>query len=243
MKKANYNSKILGGNTYLIYNFGNNDQLLFYISRNYKEFEELVYNHISLYFNVLAYCTLPKRYCFLVQIPERVTYYVDPDDEEEINVYSVVLTDPVEIGDYFVKQFSRVLISYSQKIKKQEKIKGSLFAKPYKRYLVDTSNLDLFIFYTHYLPERFQESEDFRKYRYSLFRNIDNFGAVSVINKEIVLKYFDGTHIYIAKHEYHHFHRKDYLKLFKSIDGYNEVVIINSKRESEALMAFYLFDF
>lgn len=228
MKKTNYIEKALPGKIYQIFNFGNGYQKIFYKIEDFEYFKQLIIKHIKPFFSILAYCLIPRRFCILVQI----NYIIHTPDGPII--------DPSEINKFFTRQLSRVLISYSQKIKKNKQIKGSLFAKPYKRMAIDEVDTKLHIFYNFYLVDRFIEFKetfynllrydncDFRDYTLSSYRETA-LKKSELIDIELVYKYYSDYKDFILTQADYYLSRKNYKKEFKRIDGFNENMVIDNQ--------------
>lgn len=248
MNKKHYITKICWGNYYLIYNFGNNNQKIFYNMENYKYFFMLYDRLLTPYFKTLAYCLIPNRFCFVIYVPYEVDTgcgCVDAggsDDgtdggsaDADADSGADSDSDSDEVGAFFTKQLSRLLISYAQTIKKQENIKGSLFAKPYKRVLIDLRIMEFYIFYNHYLSERFKVTNDYRNYFYSSYQAIIN-GDQTIISKDALLFTYKNTNDFKCIEEFNYYNRKDYLNEFRKIDGLKEKYRNNIKRNIESLV-------
>jgi hypothetical protein len=122
----------------------------------------------------------------------------------EADEESKQITDDEKIGVIVSEQFRRLFISYSQAIKKQETIRGNLFSRPFKRFMIeDEEYLKYLAFYIHFNPVKHNISDDFTKYRYSSYAAIISNSATG-LNKKLLFEIFGGREDFINFHNYYH---------------------------------------
>ena len=132
---------------YHVYNRANGSDLLFFEDRNYPYFLKQYYKFCSPYLNTLAYCLLPNHFHLLI----KVKVDIDMDGLHE--------------------SFRKFFISYSKAINKQEKRKGSLFMKPFKRKKIDSNEyLSNIISYIHLNPWHHNKDTNYEDYPWSSYQ-------------------------------------------------------------------------
>ncbi len=131
-----------------VFNRANGNELLFSSTDNYHYFLKRYSYFISPIADTYCYCLMPNHFHFLIQIK----------GEEELGKLcqgSKPLTElnAKEVLNFLSRQFSHLLNGYTQAFNKQEKRKGSLFMRPFKRKkITDEKYLHKVVHYIHYNP-------------------------------------------------------------------------------------------
>ena len=176
MKKIDYYIPMYKGNLYHVYNRGNGKEMLFYQQKNYyyflKQYEKYLYNLIDTF----AYCLLKNHFHLLVR--------------PKIN-------EP----DLISEQFRKFFISYSMSVNKQEKRRGSLLQRGFKRKNIDDENYFYSaVYYVHSNPVHHKIATDLTKYKYSSYRTLAGDGNTKLCRKEAT-EWFGGRRKFIDYHE------------------------------------------
>jgi REP element-mobilizing transposase RayT len=109
--------KIISGQTYHIYNQGNNQETIFYCNEDYLEFLKIFRKTVYPHCKVLAYCLMPNHFHFLIDATE-----------ESARIKRIGNIDSCELSNGF-----RLLqSSYAQYINKKYERTGSLFRQKAK---------------------------------------------------------------------------------------------------------------
>lgn len=112
MKKADNYIPLYKDHLYHIYNRGNGKENIFIEERNYFYFLVQYEKYLFELLDTFAYCLLPNHFHLLVR--------------PKVN-------NPEKISE----QFRKLCISYSMSINKQEKRKGNLFQRGFKRKIIE----------------------------------------------------------------------------------------------------------
>lgn len=167
---------IVAGCFYHVFNRAIAGQLLFRENRNYQYFMHLLGEYVLSCVDLLAYCLIPNHFHLVIRVR---------DDIPDLHVSN---------------RFRTMFITYAQAINKQEKRKGGLFERPFKRLEISTDEyLVNVIRYTHLNPEKHGISSDFWNYDYSSFRHIVRKND-SLIDATSVLELFGGRGEFVDFH-------------------------------------------
>jgi len=176
MKKVNYYPGLYEKNLYHIYNRGNGKEKIFFNHSNYIYFLGQLYNYLSDFLDFFAYCLIPNHFHILARVKAG-----DPDMISE--------------------QFRRFFISYSMSINKQEKRKGSLFQRGFKRKLIENENYFYSaVYYIHSNPVHHNIIKDFKEYEYSSYKSFKSVNNTALCRDE-VFSWFGGKENFIKYHE------------------------------------------
>ena len=104
--------RIINGETYHIYNQGNNNEKLFYSDADYLHFLELFRKNVLPYCDVFAYCLMPTHFHFLIHASEN-----SAEAKRIGNIDSCVLSNG----------FRLLQSNYAQNINRKYERSGSLF--------------------------------------------------------------------------------------------------------------------
>ena len=180
------------GNTYHIFNRGNNSQDIFFEEENYIYFLKLLAKYILPIADLYCYCLMKNHFHFLVRIKE-----YDEIVESELT-YSTV-EKPKKIDPS--RQFSHFFNAYTLAINKRFNRSGSLLEKPFERKLIKDENyFKNLIVDIHNSPKNKGIVNEVESYRWSSYaRLISN--SPTKLQREKVLNYFDGVENFIFCHQ------------------------------------------
>lgn len=138
-----YESLLAPNETYHFYNRANGDETIFLSQENYRFFLEKYKLYIHPIADTYCYCLLPNHFHFLIRIKS----------ESELKKAFHNFNPDTEFGSLLSKQFSNFFSSYTQAFNKQQKRKGSLFMKNFKRKkITDLRYLLKVVHYIHFNP-------------------------------------------------------------------------------------------
>ncbi len=158
------------GETYHIYNRGNNKEKLFLEERNYVYFLGKYHKYIDPVAVTYAYCLMSNHFHLLVKIAENKSQDFDP-----------------------TQHFSNLFNSYAKSINKAYRRTGALFQRPFNRIEVrDTAYCMKLVCYIHLNPEKHGFAKDARKYRYSSYSELMSSDPTSLARNE-VMGWFGGV--------------------------------------------------
>jgi putative transposase len=174
-----YYAKFEHDSFYHIYNRSNgSENLIFHTQENYYYFLRLVKEHLSSLLDIWAFCLLPNHFHIMAKVSHK---------NEDVN-------------EKVVKAFQRLFISYSQAINSQEKIRGSVFQKRFKRIHV---NSDLYItrliHYIHFNPVSHGYVTRLAEYGYSSY-NLFLSEKETSLPREEVFEWFGGRDRFLEFH-------------------------------------------
>lgn len=119
------------GQYYHVYNRAIGKERLFYSNENYSYFLRKYHYHLNGYLKTYAYCLMPNHFHLLIRINDGIE-----------NVHETISN-----------QFRRLFVGYVNAINIQQKRKGGLFIKPFKRKLItDQDHLSVIVNYIHSNP-------------------------------------------------------------------------------------------
>lgn len=175
MKKTDYHIPLYNGSLYHIYNRGNGREKIFIVKKNYYYFLNQYKKYISNYADTFAYCLLPNHFHFLIRTKSN---------------------DPGILSENFRKLF----ISFTMSINKQEKRKGNLLQRGFRRKIIeDEKYFYSAIYYIHSNPVHHKIVDDLKKYEfnsyYSLVSNDKTF-----LCRDQVMEWFSGRQNFIDYH-------------------------------------------
>jgi len=111
MKKIDYYIPLYKNKLYHFYNRGNGKEKIFFREENYLYFLRQYEKYLSDSVDTFAYCLLPNHFHLLGRI---------------------MIDNP----DFVSEKFRKFFISYSRSINVQEKRKGNLFQRGFKRIII-----------------------------------------------------------------------------------------------------------
>ena len=175
----NYTEPFEVGNYYHLFNRAVGNEKLYYRERNYHYFLTLYQKFLNHLMDTYSYCWLPNHFHFLVRIKEEA-----------------------QNGGKISEAFRRFFISYSQAINKQERRKGSLFMRPFKRKEIKNDEyLSAVIYYIHYNPTLHGINQDYQNYEWSSYAILSS-DTPSWIAQEEVWQWFGGKDGFKKDHQF-----------------------------------------
>lgn len=143
MKKVDYYIPLYKDHLYHIYNRGNGKENIFFEERNYFYFLSQYEKYLFELLDTFAYCLLPNHFHLLVR--------------PKVN-------NPEKVAE----QFRKLFISYSMSINKQEKRKGNLFQRGFKRKIIENEKYFYSaVYYIHSNPVHHRMVKDLTEYKFS----------------------------------------------------------------------------
>jgi len=188
---------LLYGEYFHIYNRGNNGEILFRESENYKYFLTLYAKYINPIADTLAYCLMPNHFHFVVRIKEEMEIkpLIDLDLFEKNKDNKIAEKKPKPEN-----QFSHLFNSYSKAINKKYHRTGSLFEHTFKRRLIETENyLQCAIAYTHFNPVKADLSRSITDYLWSSYNEII-LEKSEIVNLDLALTIFGEKDYFMLYH-------------------------------------------
>jgi REP element-mobilizing transposase RayT len=175
MKKIDYFIPLYKDHLYHIYNRGNGKEQIFFNEENYNFFLRRYFNYTADILETFAYCLLANHFHLLVR-------------------------PKVNEPDLISERFRKFFISYSMAINTQEKRKGNLFQRAFKRKLVeDEKYFYSAVFYIHSNPVHHNIIEDLTKYRFSSY-NLLISDKETYLSRNEVMGWFGGKKNFIEFH-------------------------------------------
>ncbi|MCP3956872.1 MAG: hypothetical protein GY719_03365 [bacterium] len=180
MPSKKIKTSIVPGNTYHIYNRGNNFQDVFFHHKDYYLFLDKLKLYLIDYCAVYAFALLPNHYHLLLRVN---------DDIGELT---------------FSKQFSKMILSYTNTINWRNKWNGSLFLSYFRRIKIDDENyLKRLVYYINHNPVKHGITEDFKNYEFCSYKILLSDKQTN-LNRDDVLAFFGGKNGFIEFHNYLH---------------------------------------
>ena len=182
---------------YHIYNHGVGNDSLFFNNDNYIYFLKKFAEFVSPIANTYAYCLMPNHFHFLVQIKseEEVFQFLKqsnklPDEEITLTGFKTLSGGITEV-DFFSlhigKQFSNFFNGYSQALNKQQKRKGTLLTRSFKRKEITSSEyLISLIQYIHLNPVQHGFVEKVLDWKHSSYPSLMSDKPTQLKRKEVI---------------------------------------------------------
>ena len=180
------------GNTYHIFNRGNNSQNIFFEEENYIYFLKLFAKYIIPIADIYCYCLMKNHFHFLLRIKE-------PDEIVESQLTFSTVEKPKLVNPS--RQFSHFFNAYTLAINKKYSRSGSLFEKPFERKMIaDENYLKQLILYIHNNPKHHGIVENIEDYKWSSYLTILS-ESPTKIQRDKVLEYFDDRENFTSCHQ------------------------------------------
>ena len=193
-----YNSPLLPGQYYHVYNHAVGDENLFRQSDNYLFFLERYRKYIFPVARTYAYCLMPNHFHLLVQIRE---------EDELITHYNYLKKSRIEPGQsldystFVMQQFSNFCNSYSKAFNRRFDRKGALFLDYLRRKPVETeSYFTTLLAYIHRNPVHHEFCQNLDDWSYSSLHSISS-SKPTRLERNAVLDWFGGIDPYIDFHK------------------------------------------
>ena len=169
------------GQTYHIYNRGNNREHIFVEDRNYRHFLRLYARHVEPVADTFAYCLLPNHFHFLV-------YVRDVGDSPAVRTPS--------------QCFSNLFNAYAKAFNRTYDRTGALFQRPFGRVPVSSdAYFARLVTYVHQNPEKHGLINDFRSWRHSSYHTHLLDGPTR-LRRDVVLGWFGGRESFKMAHDH-----------------------------------------
>lgn len=197
---------LLYGQTYHIYNRGNNRENLFVEQRNYPYFLKQYSKHILPVAETFAYSLQPNHFHFAIrtrteeeqevywreQIREQICLFSENRQISENQIFK--LTPPSQA-------FKNLFIAYTRAFNEATGRTGTLFERPFHRKPVDNHAYLLnLITYIHLNSQKHGLIDDFRNWKWSSYSAYCS-DRPSHIQREEVIAWFGGRRSFFAAHE------------------------------------------
>ena len=172
------------GETYHIYNRGNNRENLFLEERNYRYFLALYARHVAPIADTYAYCLLRNHFHFLVRIKDHV-----PDQASGPSVRK----PPSQA-------FSNLFNAYAKAYNRAYGRTGALFARPFGRIRVQSdAYFVVLVTYIHQNPLRHGFVDDLQEWPFSSYHAILS-SKPAQVERDVVLDWFGGVERFRMAH-------------------------------------------
>ena len=179
-------------NFYHLYNRANGKENLFYEHENYLHFLSLYQKHISSIANTYVYGLMPNHFHFLIKLK--------PLNEFKILLKKEEITEN-EIANYASQQFSNFFNAYTKAINKMYSRNGSLFARPFKRKIIDNEiYLKKIVHYIHFNPVKANLCKHPNDWIFSSYSAIVGNKKTNIAKNEVI-DWFADVQNFIHVHE------------------------------------------
>ncbi len=195
---------------YHIYNHAVGNDKLFFMERNYSYFLSKYDEYISPIANTYCYCLMPNHFHFLIQLKSEKIIYTFLKEINRIpeTVISFEefkeLSSPDEDVDYLnlhlIKLFSSLFNGYAQAVNIQEKRKGNLFIKGFRRKEITSSEyLKDLILYIHLNPVHHQFADKLETWKHNSYNSILSDKPTKLKRNEM-FNLFEGKENFVFSH-------------------------------------------
>ena len=175
MKRIDYYPQLYKGELYHIYNRGNGKENIFFSKRNYHYFLLQYEKYLSRLLDTFAFALLPNHFHLLVRIK----------------------TDYPEVVS---EQFRKFFISYSMSINREQKRKGNLFQRQFKRKLIDDEKYFYSaVYYIHSNPVHHSIIKNLTEYPYTSYMLFEDESETKLCKNE-VFEWFGGKENFFQYH-------------------------------------------
>lgn len=186
------------GQTYHIYNRGNNRENLFVEPRNYPYFLNLYAKHILPIAETYAYCLLPNHFHFAIRTRTE-------EEQEAYHEQICLFSENRQISPPLFKlhepslAFKNLFIAYTRAFNKANGRTGVLFERPFHRKPVESQAYLLnLIIYIHLNPQKHGLTDDFRSWKWSSYSAYCTHQP-SNIQREDVFAWFGGQRNFLMR--------------------------------------------
>jgi putative transposase len=175
MKKVDYYIPLYKDKLYHLYNRGNGNEKIFFNEENYFYFLRQYEKYLSDVVDTFAYCLLPNHFHLLGRIK---------------------LDRPEIVSEKFRKFF----ISYSMSINEQEKRKGNLFQRGFKRKIIENEKyFYAAVYYIHSNPVHHGITKNLTQYNFSSYNSLCG-NNKSILCRDELMEWFGGKDKFIKYH-------------------------------------------
>ena len=187
------------GQTFHIYNRGNNRECIFTEETDYRHFLELYTQHVHPIANTYAYCLLPNHFHFLLHI-RNLSGSRSPS-----------------------QSISNLCNAYAKSFNNRYARRGALFERPFGRIAVSSDDyFTHLIMYIHHNPQKHGWVDDFRSWPHSSYPSFLSQEPTKLDRKE-VLGWFGGLEAFIDCHK-----REDTIDILSQFVGDDEYEPVRS---------------
>ena len=175
MKKIDYYIPLYKDKLYHFYNRGNGKENIFFREENYFYFLRQYEKYLADSIDTFAYCLLPNHFHLLGRIKSD-----NPDIVSE--------------------KFRKFFISYSMSINVQEKRKGNLFQRGFKRKIIENEKYFYSaVYYIHANPVHHGLLKDLARYTFSSYDTLCGENETILCRNEL-MEWFGGKNRFINYH-------------------------------------------
>lgn len=190
-----YHCPLVPEHIYHVFNHAVGTENLFREADNYSYFLELAIKHIVPIADFYAYNLLPNHFHFLIKVkPEHELadhYKIQKDKEVETNM---------DWPKYVMQQFSNFCNAYSKAYNKRFGRRGALFLDYLKRNHIDTNEYFCnCVYYIHYNAVHHSLCSGIEDWYWTSYHSFLKVQPTK-LNKEVVLKNFEGQQQFIKFH-------------------------------------------
>ncbi|MFQ6609202.1 MAG: transposase [Fidelibacterota bacterium] len=194
------------GNLYHVYNRGNQNQIIFFLQRNYLHFLSLIDKYLIPVSNLYSYCLMPNHFHLLIMVKSLEAIH---ENLCGVSTHSDALDENLA-SHAISEQFRRLFMSYAKAINRQENLAGSLFQKNVKRRRIEhDQHLLNLIYYIHHNPVHHKIIDDFTEYPWSSYRSLIS-SRETKLSRESVMEWFGGAEAFIDFHSLKHIMNDDF---------------------------------
>ena len=199
------------GKYFHVYNRGNNKQAIFFETKDYLHFLELVSIFISPIADIYAYALMGNHFHFLIRIKdEEEIGYLNPlnaESEELDKKWKIFETIPPDLSKKQWKRpipqnmFQHLFNAYARFVNTKYKRIGHLFEKNFERKLVsDEMYLKALILYIHNNPVKHGFCESPVEYPWTSYLSLVSIKPTRLQRKQVI-GWFDNKANFIAVHQ------------------------------------------
>jgi putative transposase len=177
----NYLAELKPGGYYHVYNSANGREKLFTRTDNYRYFLSKYFENIAPIAETYCYCLMSNHFHFMIRCKDDLEierFFLERcNNVNIISAYKKGNNAEREkiLTDFNSRQFSNFFNGYTQAFNKQEKRRGALFMRPFKRILLDTDEYKRsVVIYIHNNPVEAGIIKNPRDYAHSSFRVIND---------------------------------------------------------------------
>ncbi|MEO5642205.1 MAG: hypothetical protein ABIQ40_10095 [Bacteroidia bacterium] len=169
------------GNYYLIFNHSNGGEIIFKKDANYYYFLKKHGQYMDDLWQLISYCILPDSYVMLIRVKENF---------EGMHWH--------EINKTIYMRFGHFTNAYAKAFNKSYTRRGSVFARRFRRTLIDQENMKLEIINIHQLPVRHQFVTSSFEWKFSSCNKVYGYSHDSQLKH--MLTFFENRENFIALH-------------------------------------------
>lgn len=194
---------LLSDKFYHIYNHSVGKLNIFENDGNYIYFLEKYKEYLSPFVDTFAYCLMPNHFHFAIRIKDLKQLPEIKDKAPLTKFQTLSKVNVVEnVEKLLSKQFSIFFSSYSQAFNKQQKRRGALFERPFKRKLITSDEyFKNLIYYIHLNPVHHKFVEDFQDWKFTSYNSYFS-NSVSLLKDDEITNFFND------KNEFADFHNR-----------------------------------